>query len=219
MHTEFATRRSKIPNAGTGLFAKRALAAGQFLGFYTGKVVARMGDGVYTMQVGQKFVNPSDDCLLRLMNEAPSEERQNVAFAEYSIGSLMTDRPYLSAAGAWAISDIPAGAELLTNYGPSYSAIRQKHGYTVGKRRRIGRNAQEPLDVGPLPLQSFAPAVLERRTVPAKRGKLKAAPARSGPTWDEGLRAWRPGRGRPPLDSVWDAGKGVYTSASHVVKE
>eukprot|EP00439_Symbiodinium_sp_Y106_P060327 s1423_g8.t3 len=129
--------QSLLPGAGRGLFARRALAKGAVLPPYKGQLqtfqtVTRISDadGPNMLQCGGAYVwcpqNPSDAsaafCMdaaaddpenpARLINAAANEEQCKQVNTEIcQLGSILYFR---------TVQDVPAGTELVTDYGYSY---------------------------------------------------------------------------------------------------
>lgn len=122
---QVAAGPSKLPGAGRGLFARRALAKGAVLPPYKGQLqtfqtVTRGGAYVWCPQ------NPGDAaaafCMdaaaddpenpARLINAAANEEQCTQVNTEIcQLGSILYFR---------TVQDVPAGTELVTDYGYSY---------------------------------------------------------------------------------------------------
>jgi len=109
-----------------GLFAKRELAQGSFLGEYTGRVLVNLED-VMTSKYLVDYSNPfEEDCdrvwvdaknegnELRFINDFKGTGKQeNITFKRVWVGGMMRVCGQLTA-------DVKAGDELLTDYGEGY---------------------------------------------------------------------------------------------------
>lgn len=118
-HVEVAP--SRIPGAGSGLFATRAHRAGTAICVYRGRVL-RTAEAVrlpreekdYLMRLGpQVYVDARspDSCLARFVNDAQRADRQNAYFDK---------RPDERLAVVVALRDIAAGEEIYASYGRWY---------------------------------------------------------------------------------------------------
>lgn len=141
-----------------GLFCSEPLAIGAFLGFYDGAWAdAIRACPAFAMDVGRAACLDGDRDGLPCANEARTADEQNAAYASYYLFAQRDEEPVAEAIGMWAVRPIPAHAEVLVHYGPTYAEERERKGYTVGTPVEVDV-AESPLDVLPLlPLRVFAP--------------------------------------------------------------
>ncbi len=142
-------KRSTLPNAGKGLFAKKKIPKGTRIVEYTGKITtwkeAETDDNGEIYQVSYKHVidaRPFKNALAKYANDARGITRIKglTNNAEYEEDGL---KVYIK-----AIKDIPAGAEILVGYGKDYwDAIRHNRkqdeikAYNASLKARNGATA------------------------------------------------------------------------------
>ena len=135
-------RPSSVPGAASGLFTTKALKAGDFLGFYCGRMVPvekqdevtddewKYAAGVTKrMTVVADTINYPERDKMALVNEAPypGGKGPNVAGLIYDV---FHEGQKFSASAYYVTRDVKADGELFVYYGNRYEEHRKKEGYT-----------------------------------------------------------------------------------------
>jgi hypothetical protein len=139
-HNYIEIRPSNIPGAGRGVFAKKSIAKGTWLGYYRGTIVKLSGlensDYALTLQDGTVVCGRENGNFVSVINcFTGSGKPNNVEFR--SDGKL------------FSTMDIRANDELLTNYGKDYWTARPEMMYDMLRRApkpasRGTRKRQQP---------------------------------------------------------------------------
>lgn len=199
-----------MAGGGQGLFTKRALPLGSFIGFYCGEemegkranAALSKHNGAYAMEIAPGVVfsaRPGTTAkdLLAFVNEPPEKEEANVRIVPYYLNAEKhPDRPVAVAMAFYVSRPVTANAELWVHYGPKYQPIRKRLGYKAGRAAPIlpPESLEEPQRVMPyLPLDCFVALEKTRRTKAKVQG--------------EG----RP-RGRPPKGKMWDSNQRKFVA-------
>jgi len=115
-HVKTRVKKSKIPNAGLGMFAGEDIPKNTVIGFYPGRVIPRTKAKYhnYTMSTKNKRLviepNPRIKNGVHMINEAGINQRANVLYKTLEYNQCV----YFS------VDDIKKGDELLTCYGAFY---------------------------------------------------------------------------------------------------
>ena len=164
-------RPSSVPGAASGLFTTKALKAGDFLGFYCGRMVPvenypQMTDDEWTyaftvterMVVVADTINHPERDQMAFVNEAPypGGKGPNVAGLIYDV---FHEGQKFSASAYYVTRDVKADGELFVYYGSGYDVVRKREGYSQPYRfARLGmkENPQSVLET--IPSNCFAEA-------------------------------------------------------------
>lgn len=116
-------RRSKIPNAGKGLFATRELSKGTLLGYYTGEVVREF-------QLRIRYGKTQPQYVLQLYEDlyvdASNEKESNKLFRFINDPRGSGKKPnceYTANGGLVTLKKITQNEELLASYGSGFSIV------------------------------------------------------------------------------------------------
>ena len=115
-HVKTRVKKSKIPNAGYGMFADEDIPKHTVIGFYPGKVIHKSKARYprYTMRTKNKNLviepNPRIKTGVHMINEAGFGQQANVLYKTLEYNQCV----YFS------VDDIKKGDELLTCYGAFY---------------------------------------------------------------------------------------------------
>ena len=166
-------RPSTVPGAAIGLFTKKALKNGDFLGFYCGRWVpvesyAEMteDDWRYAFTVTKRMtvvadtINHPERDQMAFVNEAPypGGKGPNVAGLIYDV---FHEGQKFSASAYYVTRDVKADGELFVYYGSGYDVVRKKEGYSQPYRYPATRmkNIEDPQSVlETIPSNCFAEA-------------------------------------------------------------
>ncbi|WZN64319.1 hypothetical protein HKI87_09g58750 [Chloropicon roscoffensis] len=164
-------RPSSVPGAAIGLFTTKALKAGDFLGFYCGRMVPVEKQDEVTddewkyaaavtkrMTVVADTINYPERDKMALVNEAPypGGKGPNVVALTYDV---LHQGQKFSAFTYFVLRGVKADGELFVYYGIGYDVVRKKAGYTQPVRfARLGmkENPQSVLET--IPSNCFAEA-------------------------------------------------------------
>ena len=156
-------RPSTVPGAAIGLFTTKALKAGDFLGFYCGRMVPvekqdevtddewRYAAGVTKrMTVVADTINYPERDKMAFLNAAPYPGKgPNVAWLNYNVTHKGQK---FSSIAFYVLRGVKADGELFLYYGNSYEEHRKKAGYTQPFRSynlRMKENPQNVLETIP----------------------------------------------------------------------
>ena len=166
-------RPSTVPGAAIGLFTKKALKNGDFLGFYCGRMVPvekhlEMTDNErrYTAEVTERMtvvadtINYPERDKMALVNEAPypGGKGPNVVALTYDV---LHQGQKFSAFTYFVLRSVKANGELFVYYGSGYDVVRKREGYSQPYRYPATRmkNIEDPQSVlETIPSNCFAEA-------------------------------------------------------------
>ena len=166
-------RPSTVPGAAIGLFTKKALKNGDFLGFYCGRWVpvesyAEMteDDWRYAFTVTKRMtvvadtINHPERDQMAFVNEAPypGGKGPNVVVLIYDV---LHKGQKFSAFTYYVLRSVKADGELFVYYGSGYDVVRKKEGYSQPYRYPATRmkNIEDPQSVlETIPSNCFAEA-------------------------------------------------------------
>jgi hypothetical protein len=143
-------KKSKIPGAGMGLFAKKGFKEGELLGYYWGRFFFNREDAPDSNRViatQKKRVSPSGQlenmyidgslrCAVTYINDPKGTEFvANATFTEESFDTRRVAEGELTSPPLWTIMravakiEIPIGSEILANYANDYFVINEGSSY------------------------------------------------------------------------------------------
>lgn len=119
-HRYIKIKRSRIPGAGKGVFARRDIPADTFLGIYRGERLTPTQyetrypkkQAVYIMKLGRYYVDARD--------EGKSNWTRFVNASDNPDHPLQANCMFFTGGHLRSIKDIPKGTELLVPYGNEY---------------------------------------------------------------------------------------------------
>ena len=169
---DLETRKSSVPGAAAGLFTKKKLKKGAFVGFYCGNhyhytkgsVADQEKDfpkdwWMYALRVTRENIvvpdNTNERHRMCLANEPPENVATNMITIEYPLvgaerisasGAKMSQAAAI-AIGMFASREIEAGEELFWYYGGGYEEKRNSEGYSIRSdsvtKREVGEEGLE----------------------------------------------------------------------------
>ena len=166
-------RPSTVPGAAIGLFTTKALKAGDFLGFYCGRMVPvekqdevtddewKYAAGVTKrMTIVADTINYPERDKMALVNEAPypGGKGPNVVALTYDV---LHQGQKFSAFTYFVLRSVKANGELFVYYGSGYDVVRKREGYSQPYRYPATRmkNIEDPQSVlETIPSNCFAEA-------------------------------------------------------------
>ena len=129
-YNDVKVKRSKLPGAGNGLFAKRSFEAGEVICVYAGTILPSEGkdyvkwNSSYVFALNSKWSVDADDensCFARYINDPIISDKYNAEFRDTMAAKYRT-APNIPGIVCKAIVDIPKGAEIYASYDDSYWA-------------------------------------------------------------------------------------------------
>lgn len=178
---QLAVKKSTLPGAGKGLFTKKTIEKGTRIVEYVGKVTTwkdadhQEGNNPYIFHVKKSHVidaSVDKSALARYANDAKGLARIKGLNnnAEYNIQGVQV---YID-----AISDIPAGAEILVGYGKDYwDVIRENIKVDKAAAKEKLRLKKEKEKLRRIRLKELAKKIKEKERAAAKKAKLAAKKA------------------------------------------
>jgi hypothetical protein len=164
-------KKSKIPGAGMGLFAKKGFKEGELLGYYWGRFFfnrEEAADSNRVIATQKKRVSPSGQlenmyidgslrCAVTYINDPKGTEFfANATFTEESFDTRRVAEGELTSPPLWTIMravakiEIPVGTEILANYANNYFDNED------GRSSCSSAGSSSPADIPPLSPQASA---------------------------------------------------------------
>ena len=147
LESQLVVKRSTIPNSGKGLFTKKLIPKGTRIVEYKGRVSTWKevdideGRNGYIYYINRKHVinaQPFPKYLGRYANDAQGMSRiKGITNNSRYVADMQTMRVYIE-----AVKDIPAGGEILVQYGKEYWDVI-KHNLRIDERENAKTERQK----------------------------------------------------------------------------